>query len=99
MDYIHIDDLTEALIAIMERGKNGSIYNIGTGVSWSCRDVVALLQKILNTNQPVNDLNIPRKNPILEARADISKIFGDTGWTPRYGLKEGLQAMLISEAT
>ncbi|MFI0435951.1 MAG: NAD-dependent epimerase/dehydratase family protein [Parachlamydiaceae bacterium] len=94
MDYIYIEDVTDALIAIMEKGKNGAVYNIGTGVSTSCLGVVSLLQGILKTDKKVNVLNIARLNQILEARADISKISLETGWSPRYTLLEGLEKAL-----
>lgn len=95
-DYVYIDDVAEALISIMERGKSGSIYNIGTGVSHSCGELVAILQTIMKSCKKVHVKNIKRPNEIAEARADIAKICSETGWSPKYTLQQGIHQMNLT---
>ena len=95
-DYIHVDNVCEALIAIMHQGKNGEIYNIGMGLSYSCKEVIDLLQLILNTSKKIVSNGVNPHNEVEDARANIIKIQKDTNWKPRYSLKEGLSRTLFS---
>jgi nucleoside-diphosphate-sugar epimerase len=95
-DYIFIDDVADALIAIMEWGSKGEVYNIGTGMSFSCAEVIERLQEIMKTNKAVVYNEQVRKGEIPDCRADISKIKADTHWQPRYSLVEGLKALITS---
>ena len=90
-DYIYIDDVADALICIMERGKAGSIYNIGTGISHSCGDLISILQSILKTSKKINITHIKRPNEVFDACADITKIQTEIKWSPKYTLEEGLK--------
>lgn len=38
-DFIHVDDLCRALIALADRGVDGRIYNLGTGTGVSMREL------------------------------------------------------------
>jgi nucleoside-diphosphate-sugar epimerase len=96
-DYVHIDDVVQALLAIMAHGKPGEVYNIGTGSSYSCKEVIALLQKLAQTQKPVISKNNCRPEEILDTRADLAKIQADTGWRPALSLEEGLTKVLLSQ--
>lgn len=95
-DYVYIDDVVEALVSIMKRGISGSVYNIGTGVSHSCGEVISLLQKEMRSFKNVRMKNILRPHEILEARADITKIQCETGWFPHCNLEKGLHRIIMS---
>ena len=89
-DYVFVEDVAEALIAIMLRGKAGECYNIGTGVCFSCKEVIDLLQSLLSTNKPICSEGQTRPEEILHAQADRNKISRELGWHPKYSLEEGL---------
>lgn len=92
-DYIHIDDLAGALAAILERGRIGGIYNIGTGVGTDNLSVLDHLRRLADNDR----LNI-RVSHQAERRFDVGANVLDssllalhTDWQPRIDLTSGLQ--------
>jgi nucleoside-diphosphate-sugar epimerase len=88
-DYVYIDDVVDALIAIMHKGKLGNCYNIGTGVGSTCRRVVQELQKALGTCKQV--VEHPQSDEIPYAIANKHKIEQEIGWEPKHTLAEGIR--------
>lgn len=98
-DFVFVEDVAEALIALMKQGKSGHTYNIGTGICLSCREVVEELQKLLHLQKPFI-LDLPRsaagqETEIVHAQADIQKIVRETNWKPKHSLAEGLRKCLF----
>lgn len=89
-DYVFVEDVADALVAIMKRGKKGSVYNIGTGTCNCCKQVIEILQKVMGLCKPIISKNQIREGEILHAQADITKIQSEIGWHPKYSLIEGL---------
>lgn len=94
-DYVFVEDVADALIAIMKKGKRGECYNIGTGHSFSCQEVIETLQNLLGTQKSIISKN--QIDEIPHAQADITKIHCETGWQPKHSLQEGLAKCLISK--
>lgn len=93
-DFIYIDDVVDAYLAVLDSTNLGSgeIYNLGTGKQTTIREAVDSVKKILNVNVD------PRWNA-MEGRiwdtnvwvADIEKIKKRLGWKPRYTFLNGLR--------
>ena len=93
-DYVFVDDVADALIAIMRYGLTGNCYNIGTGLSFSCKEVIALMQSLLGTQKSVLSDEKTRPEEISHAQANRDKLTQTTGWVPRYSLVQGLTKCL-----
>lgn len=88
-DFVHREDVIDAILALIRHGKAGEIYNIGSGKSISLQAafdtlVDCSLRRYL-TAQPEG----PQFEDICVA--DIQKITQDTGWLPKHTLAEGLK--------
>ncbi|MCF6093272.1 UDP-glucose 4-epimerase GalE [Microaerobacter geothermalis] len=85
-DYIHVLDLAEAHIRVLEGLKNGlksGAYNVGTGHGYSVREVIQLAQKIVGKEIKVREAARREGDPaVLVAKVD--KIQEQVGWKPRY---------------
>ena len=85
-DYIHVDDLSRAHIAVFEKlGTPGQqlFYNLGTGTPTSNRAVIRAVEKIVG--KPVKVIESPRRAgdpPALYA--DSTKAQRDLGWKVKY---------------
>lgn len=88
-DYVFVEDVADALIAIMKRGESGHSYNIGTGKVFSCEEVVSELQSILRTRKVVVSEHRTRAEEIAHTQANIDKI-SKLDWFPSHTLREGL---------
>ena len=85
-DYVHVDDLSRAHIAVFDRLMSPGaalFYNLGTGQPTSVREVIAAVEKVVGKQVPV--LDSPRRPgdpPVLYA--DAGKARRELGWDVRY---------------
>lgn len=93
-DYIFIDDLLEAIIAVAENAVN-QIFNIGSGTSSSLQDVISTLNSLTRLSFDVN-YESPRPTDRGYFALDNSKILRMTNWYPRYSLERGIEISLSS---
>jgi UDP-glucose-4-epimerase GalE len=85
-DYVHVDDLSRAHIAVFERlAKPGTalFYNLGTGRPTSVREVIRAVEKVSGKKVPV--VEGPRRAGDPPALfADSTKAQSELGWKIRY---------------
>ena len=85
-DYVHVDDLSRAHIAIFDRlAKPGArfFYNLGTGKPFSVREVIRSVEKI--TGKKVPTVEAPRRAGDPPALfADSSKAQRELGWKVKF---------------
>jgi UDP-glucose 4-epimerase len=87
-DYTHVSDVVAANLLAMERGNN-AIYNIGTGVETSDREMFDTLAKVLGYSG--NPIYAPvRTGEIYRICLDATKAQKELGWQARLSLEEGL---------
>tara|TARA_Y200000002_G_scaffold71953_2_gene56341 strand:- start:1288 stop:2232 length:945 start_codon:yes stop_codon:yes gene_type:complete len=90
-EFIHVDDMADGIIYIMENYKGKSSINLGSGEEVSIRTLVKALCKIINYNGDINyDTSKPEgvKRKILNS----SKL-QEIGWFPKIPLEKGLEEM------
>ncbi len=92
-DYLYIEDLIDALIALGEKGKAGKIYPIGSGNHQQISQYVYLLRDKINPSLPLGIGDYPYKNPdkIDNQVLDISAIKEDTGFEPKFDFETGIE--------
>ncbi|HOM16292.1 MAG TPA: UDP-glucose 4-epimerase GalE [Thermoguttaceae bacterium] len=84
-DYIHVEDLCQAHIQVMEALQPGDrrYYNLGIGRGYSVREVYESACRVTGRRIPLEyGRRRPGDPPVLYA--DASKIQTDLGWRPRY---------------
>ena len=47
-NFIYVDDVSRAVMTVLTKGKNGTVYNIGTRNEYSVLDVFDILQSLVN---------------------------------------------------
>ena len=96
-DYIHIEDVASAVefMAFAEWKDTFAVYNIGSGKSYSVREVAEMLMRLWP--QPVEYMATgeTRPNEVLDTVADISRL-KRMGWSPRISLEKGLKEMIAN---
>lgn len=92
-DYIHVCDVAEGIIAALDHGKPGFIYNIGSGVGRSNKDVLAEIYPLANAVglQPVIKTAPPRPFDVPVNVLDSTKLFKETGWKARISFQDGIK--------
>ncbi len=90
-DYVYIDDLCSAIVKAINYKGDENIFNIGSGKSYSVKEIIDFIQNIYGTSFDIKEKEIIRKNEILNTIADINLAKKELGWFPIYDLKEGLK--------
>ena len=87
-DYLYVSDGAEALIALMEKGKTGEIYNIAHGNYRMMREFVGLVEKFVGNTACVvyDETNIS----LYSLQPSSEKLKCDTGWLPQVEFCFGL---------
>ena len=94
-DYIHVKDVASGIVAVLNHGREGEIYNIGTGVGTSNAEIVRMLMGLAESKcLPVRVKTLPPRRFDVEANIlDCSKLNGICGWKPVMPLQSGLRKM------
>jgi nucleoside-diphosphate-sugar epimerase len=94
-DYIFIADLID-LLTRLGGGTNTGVYNAGTGVSTSVRNVAVLVNQISGTAKPIRSRGHHRQDEVMDTVADISRAGKELNWYPKVTLEEGLRRTIDS---
>lgn len=88
-DYLYVSDGAEVLIALMEKGKNGEIYNIANGAYRPMREYVDMAKEFVGSTACVayNETNVS----LYSLQPSNEKIKRDTVWLPQVEFCSGLE--------
>ncbi|MFA6175349.1 MAG: NAD-dependent epimerase/dehydratase family protein [Phycisphaerae bacterium] len=91
-DYIHVSDVAAGIVAALDHGESGEIYNIGTGVGTSNAGIVRMLEELARDQGiTVNTKILPPRHFDVEANIlDSTKLRMKSGWAPAVVLEDGL---------
>lgn len=88
-DFIHVDDVANAVVHAATGDMPSGAYNVGTGVATSIISVAKQMAVNLEKHRNLVITREHRKGDIRHCFADISKIKA-TGWAPKIPFAEGL---------
>lgn len=94
-DYIHVNDVASGIIAALDFGNDGEIYNLGTGIGASNLDVIAMLRPLAEAaGHTIQVRHLPSRRFDVEANVlDARKLRSTCGWHPVVTLESGLAEM------
>jgi len=94
-DYIYVQDVAEALIALAQRNRHSyRVYNVGYGQEYSVSKVLAYLSDITGRQLTASvAAERVRKIDRMHLLADVQRIRTEIGWSPRVSLRQGLQEL------
>jgi GDP-4-dehydro-6-deoxy-D-mannose reductase len=94
-DFTDVRDIVRGYWGLLQRGKSGEIYNIGSGRSFSIRNLLNRLIGMSSMKIEVQtDPDKLRPVDIPELRADISKIQSHIDWQPQIEMDKTLSDTL-----
>jgi len=90
-DYIYIDDVLNAIVKAIDYDSTLlTIFNLGSGISTSTKELVEMLVKLSNSTAKVIFSENQRQGEILDTIADLSKIKEELKWKPSTSIEKGL---------
>ena len=91
-DFVFVSDVVDAFVRCAERTNHtpGAIYNVGTGIQLSLREVVDVARDVLNLTAEPDWGSMPsRPWDTSNWRGDSSTLQDRTGWHARFSFQEG----------
>ena len=89
-EFLHVDDLAEALNIIMERYDDEEIINVGTGEDITIKELAEMIVEVTGYENEY-EWDTSKPNGTLRKVLDVDKI-KSLGWEPEIGLREGLES-------
>jgi len=94
-DYIHINDLSEALYAIGQKGKAGAFYSLGYGANQPLATYLEIVRDLIDPALPLGIGEVPyAQGRIPSSCMDPTSLQQDTGFTPRISFRDGIPEVI-----
>ncbi len=92
-DWLFVEDNCEAILAVLERGKAGEVYNIGGTVfrDYTNKEIVEIILDTLKKPKSLMVYVTDRPHHDVRYSLNYEKLMRDTGWGPRTSLSGGLE--------
>ena len=89
-DWLYVDDHCRGILAVLHRGREGEIYNIGGNRSLPNLEVVH--QVLKSTGKPESLIEYVKDRPGHDRRYALTseKLLRETGWQPVMNFEAGL---------
>jgi dTDP-glucose 4,6-dehydratase len=93
-DWLHVEDNCRGILAALERGVRGEVYNLGGGNERPNLDVAHAILAL--TGKPASLIRFVKDRPGHDRRyaIDWSKASRELGWKPTVSFEDGLKAAI-----
>ena len=91
-EWLHVDDHCRAIELVLQRGREGEAYNVGSGLERSIEEIADLVLEL--TGKPTALKTIVPDRPGHDRRylLDSAKFRSELGWQPEVSFADGLRA-------
>lgn len=88
-EFLHVDDLADAVVYALENQFEDNLYNVGTGSDLTIKELAEMIQKIVgHSGHLIWDSSKPDGTP--RKLMDVSKMEA-AGWKAKVGLEDGIR--------
>lgn len=90
-DWIHVEDHCRGILTVLENGRTGEVYNIGSDNEKANIEIVRLILKELNKPESMIEHVTDRLGHDRHYAIDSTKIMTELGWKPLHTFEEGIR--------
>ena len=90
-EWLYVEDCVRGIYRIMQKGRAGEIYNLGSGEEKKNIEVVKALLKIFKACDKLIQFVQDRPVHDIRYRLDSRKTFEETGWKPEIKFTQGIR--------
>lgn len=91
-EWLYVADSAKGILAVMEKGRIGEVYNLGSNDERRNIDVVGMILDILGASMGMIQFVKDRPGHDKRYRLNSRKIYNETGWMPEFSFEKGLKA-------
>jgi dTDP-glucose 4,6-dehydratase len=89
-EWLHVEDHCRAILAVLERGRPGETYHVGSGVEANIEQIADAVLRELGKPATLKTIVPDRPGHDRRYLLDSSKIARDLGWSPSVAFEDGL---------
>lgn len=90
-DFVYIDDITDAIILAFDNDRaNYEVFNVGSGEKLDVITIAETLKKKYGSDVDIKVTGNYRLGDIRDNQADLTKIHGILGYTPKVKFEQGI---------
>jgi dTDP-glucose 4,6-dehydratase len=93
-EWLHVEDHNEAILTILERGRAGEVYNIGSGEERTNIEIVRRILGHLGKSESLIRYVSDRPGHDRRYAIDASKLRSELGWSPKHGFESGMASTI-----
>ncbi|MGH2936003.1 MAG: dTDP-glucose 4,6-dehydratase [Gaiellaceae bacterium] len=90
-EWLHVHDHCRAIELVLERGRVGETYNVGSGVEKSIEEIADAVLELAGKPQSLKTIVPDRPGHDRRYLLDSSKLRSELGWTPEVGFGDGMR--------
>ena len=91
-EWLHVDDHCRAIDLVLDRGREGETYNVGSGVERSIEEIADLVLELTGKPEALKSIVPDRPGHDRRYLLDSSKLRSDLSWEPQIPFEDGLRA-------
>ena len=91
-DYLHVNDLVQGLLKLIDANQKNEVFNIGSGIGQSVNQVLEIIRFVVGRKLSVSykeSRSVDVKSSIL----DVSKMHSSVNWKPEVSLEQGISEL------
>jgi dTDP-glucose 4,6-dehydratase len=91
-EWLHVEDHCSAIVAVLEKGKKGEVYNVGSSAE---KPNIEIVERILgHVGKPKSLIQYVKDRPGHDRRyaIDSTKLRTELGWKPAFEFEGGMEA-------
>ncbi len=91
-EWLHVDDHCRAIELVLEQGREGETYNVGSGLERSIEEIADLVLELTGKPQSLKTVVPDRPGHDRRYLLDSAKLRRELGWQPEISFEDGLRA-------
>jgi dTDP-glucose 4,6-dehydratase len=91
-EWLHVEDHCRAIELVLEQGREGETYNVGSGVERSIEEIADLVLALTGRQASLKIIVPDRPGHDRRYLLDSSKLRRELGWEPQVAFEDGLRA-------
>lgn len=89
-EWLYVDECAEGICDILEKGRDGEVYNLGSGQEKQNIEIAKMILKLLKKDDGMIEFVKDRPGHDLRYKLNSEKVYTEIKWSPKVSLLEGL---------
>jgi len=90
-EWLYVEDCAKGIMQILQKGRTGQIYNLGSNEEKENIEVVKTILKILHASEKMIEFIKDRPGHDIRYRLDSKKAYREINWRPEIKFEEGIK--------